>query len=466
MLQSQVINVLPRRILAGLWASQETRISLSHLSSITAATKNNTSNTKLQQQQQQQQQQQPNNINNSESTLPAASAPSFLCSELPVRYTHILRLLSTLSPDALQSPIVRNVAHSYLHDICTLLHPSLQNTSPRAFRTMLTKLQQRQATNLIRLRYALTNSTLLDNINTIGFGIQLLLDQHLSWSNQDGNQTQVVCPVTIAKQAIDDARHTYASALGSQHEIPDIHLQPRIETELTYIPNMLHRVLYETSMMALRAKISHQQQTPLQKDSWLKRRWDQFTTHKREGIVLQVFGGPTSVGFRLETDTPLLQSDLLPDVPRDPLGIPTCARILGQTSDTMIHTKDEEENNNSSVWDAMSGWRSAKVLASHYGGNLDVMSVDGLGASFYLALDRDPSLLERYPSRTLATAHKMLLRHHGRAAAAASPALTLQTAQIQLDTFINAISHDPQTPERFYNPHHHSVSLSAAVGHA
>ena len=31
MLQSQIINVLPRRILAGLWATQETRISLNHL---------------------------------------------------------------------------------------------------------------------------------------------------------------------------------------------------------------------------------------------------------------------------------------------------------------------------------------------------------------------------------------------------------------------------------------------------
>ena len=30
MLQSQVINVLPRRILAGLWASQETRISVKY----------------------------------------------------------------------------------------------------------------------------------------------------------------------------------------------------------------------------------------------------------------------------------------------------------------------------------------------------------------------------------------------------------------------------------------------------
>ncbi|KAI9251857.1 hypothetical protein BDA99DRAFT_541259 [Phascolomyces articulosus] len=464
MLQSQVINVLPRRILAGLWSSQETRVSLTHLSSVVAASKNNNNNTSTNNN---------NNISqqhNNESVLPAASAPSFLCSELPVRYTHILRLLSTLSPDALQSPIIRNVAHSYLHDICTLLHPSLQGTSPRAFRTMLTKLQQRQATNLIRLRYALSNSTLLDNINTIGFGIQLLLDQHLSWSNQDGNEAQVVCPVTIAKQAIEDARQAYASALGSQQEIPDIQLQPRIETELTYIPNVLHRVLYETSLMALRAKISHQQQPAslTQNGSWLKRTWNQFrgVQQQQEGIVLQVFGGPTSVGFRLNTDIPLLPSDLLPDVPRDPLGIPTCARILGQTSDTEIHTRQEESSHPTSVWEVMSGWRSAKVLASHYGGNLDVMSVDGLGASVYLALDRDASLLERYPSRTLATAHKMLLRHHGRAAAAATPALTLQTAQIQLDTFITAISHDPQTPERFYNPHHHSVSLSAAVGHA
>ncbi|KAI8138351.1 hypothetical protein BJV82DRAFT_631233 [Fennellomyces sp. T-0311] len=439
MLQSQIINVLPRRILAGLWASQETRVSLSHLSKVVPT--NNKS------------------AHNNE-TLPAASAPSFLCSELPVRYTHILRLLSTLSPDALQSPIVRNVAHGYLHDICTLLHPSLQGTSPRALRNVLNTLQQRQASNLIRLRYALSSSTLLDNINTIGFGIQLLLDQHLSWSNQDGNEAQSVCPVTIAKQAIDDARHAFATSLGGQIPIPEIRLDSRIDTELTYIPNVLHRVLYESSLMALRSKISHQQQQP-SSSNWLQRTWHQWRNPDQD-IQLQVFGGPTSVGFRLESNVPLLPSDLIPDVPRDPIGIPTCARILGQTSDRTV----SQDNNASAVWEAMSGWRAAKVLASHFGGNLDVMSVDGLGASIYLALDRDATLLERYPSRTLATAHKMLLRHHGRAAAAATPALTLQTAQIQLDTFINAISHEPQTPERLYNPHHHSVSLSAAVGHA
>jgi hypothetical protein len=117
---------------------------------------------------------------------------------LPVRYTHILRLLSTLSPDSLQSPIVRNVAHSYLRDICTLLHPSLQGTSPKAFSNVISRLRQSQAANLIRLRYALlsaptsSSASLMENISNIGFGIHLLLGKAsylflplMSWHSTD-----------------------------------------------------------------------------------------------------------------------------------------------------------------------------------------------------------------------------------------------------------------------------------------
>lgn len=94
MLQSQILSVLPRRMLASLWASAETRLTLSHF------TANNHSN---------------------------ATSPAFLCAELPVRYMHMLRLLSSLPLDALQSPMIKHVSHRYLHDLCTLLHPSMQN---------------------------------------------------------------------------------------------------------------------------------------------------------------------------------------------------------------------------------------------------------------------------------------------------------------------------------------------------
>lgn len=62
------------------------------------------------------------------------------------------------------------------------------STSPKAFSSVLTRLRQSQATNLIRLRYALLSSptsasaTLMENINTIGYGIHHLLGKSNKFS--------------------------------------------------------------------------------------------------------------------------------------------------------------------------------------------------------------------------------------------------------------------------------------------
>lgn len=301
------------------------------------------------------------------------------------------------------------------------------------------------------------------------------LDQHLSWSDKNGNQTQVVNPVDVASTAIQDARATCSAALGKPS--PEIHLVPKAAAddrrELTFIPNLLHRIIYESTLVTLKAHIARQQKQELlqgKRHSWLR------TILKRgseeEPIAMHVFGGPTSVGFRLTSSAPLLPSDLQAGIPRDPLGIPTCASVLSQTKANTVE-KDDHYPEGLVEWEAMSGWRSAQALASHFGGNLDVVSVDGLGTSVYLALDRDAALLERYPSRSLSSAHR-LLRHHGRISAAAAAAaattaspLTLQAASVQLDTFLSAIA-NPGLNNIHPTPlhHHHSVSLSAAVGHA
>jgi hypothetical protein len=199
--------------------------------------------------------------------------------------------------------------------------------------------------------------------------------------------------------------------------------------------------------------------------NWLQRR---FRSDSNRPLSLRIFGGPTSVGFRLDATAPLLDNDLLPGIPRDPIGIPTCGNVLSQTGDTTV---DHLDQNAAIEWASLSGWRSAKTLASHWGGNLDAVTVDGLGSTIYLALDRDPSLLERYPSRlSLAASAHSLLRHHRRTSAAVANAdstLSIQAAATQLDAFLYAISDSQQST---FNPtplyHHHSVSLSAAVGHA
>ncbi|CAO3641352.1 unnamed protein product [Mucor hiemalis] len=462
MLQSQIINVLPRRILAGLWATQETRISLSHLLPQINNKNNNNKST-----QQQQQQQQP----------AAVTTASFLCTELPIRYTHILRLLSTLSHDSLQSPIIRNVSHSYLRDICTILHPSLSGTSPKAFSNVLQRLRQSQSTNLIRLKYALLSSptaasvALMDNINTIGFGIHLLLDQHLSWKE---DHAQKICPEQVAHQAVNDARKQFSNAFGSDKDIPTVEIKKdtlknnkktkNSDADFLYIPSILHRVLYESTLLSLKsAYLEQEDQKPL---NWFQRRFS-LSQKKRLPLSLRIFGGPTSIGFRLDSPSPLLENDLLPGIPRDAIGIPTCGSILSQTGSNTVDAHHFE----GAEWEAFGGWRCAKSLASHWGGNLDVVNVDGLGSTIYLALDRDPSLLERYPSRkALASSAHSLLRQNRRTSAvsASNDTLSIQAAATQLDAFLYAISDTQQTT--FNNPtplyHHHSVSLTAAVGHA
>ncbi|KAI8098775.1 uncharacterized protein BX664DRAFT_381445 [Halteromyces radiatus] len=426
MIQSHIMSVLPRRLIANLWASQETRISLSHLA---VASKQK--------------------INYQQHDVPIATSPSFLCSELPIRYTHILRLLSSLNSDSLQNPVIRNVAHRYLSDICTMLHPSLRQTSPRAFSNTIRKLRQRQASTLIRLRYALASSStatshsiiVMDQINAVSLGIHFLLDQHVSWHRQTGNQAQVICPIDIAHQAVTDARSMCADTFGESN-VPQVSIKKSGShpLEVIHVPHMLHRILYETTLLGLR---SHYTQPHPQEKTWWQRL---FPSRKQPALQLDVFGGPTSIGFRLNNSAMLSHHDLQHDIPRDPMGVPTCASVLRQAS----HSEEQEEEENME-WFMLSGWRMAKTMACHFGGNLDVVSAEGLGSTMYLALDRDSQLLERYPSH-----------HHQR-----STHLSLQRATSQLDAFLYAIA-DPNTSFQYTSPatHHHAVSLTAAVGHA
>ncbi|KAI9258132.1 hypothetical protein BDA99DRAFT_583751 [Phascolomyces articulosus] len=459
-LQSQIMNVLPRRLLASLWASQETRLSLNSFFYITFNIKQ-----------------------------PLVTTQSFLCEELPIRYSHILRLISTLSPDQLQTPMIRHVAHRYLHDMCTLLHPSLRHTSDRAFTDLIRKLRTRQAANLILTgsgtTAASTSAALMDHINTVGLGIQFLTEQHQGGGEiiKEDGQVQTVKPVAIAMQAVEDARQLVASCLG--RDVPAISIQEQPNLSLTFIPHVLHRMIFETTLITLRARILEQQQqeaydnSNFSSSSW--RTFFQRTFHPKtaqQPIQLSIFGGPTSVGFRLTSPSALLPNDLKHDVPRDPLGIPTCTSVLGRTTqvDNRLYDDAIELEHQDVGWHVWSGWRATKTLASHWGGNLDVVSVDGLGSTMYLALDRDISLLERYPSkRILNCSAYHLLHHHRRTSAIAASningTLSLQAAEDQLSAFLNAISSQQElsSPARKDDMYHHvslSAAVAAAVGHA
>lgn len=316
----------------------------------------------------------------------------------------------------------------------------LCRTSSRAFSDVMRRLRQRQATSLIRLRYALAGSTMLmDNINTIGLGIQFLTEQHLSWPDH----VQAVSPVDIAMQAAEDVRQVCASCLGKQP--PSISITDKGSSqEMHYAPNALHRILFESMLLAVRAHMTPSTTTITSTSRWSS--WSFMRKNKQRSIQLDIFGGPTSIGFRLDSPAPLLTRDTLHDIPRDPIGIPVAHQVLSSTeADTLSKNGDEQLPN--AEWHVWGGWRAAKTMASHWGGNLDAMSVDGLGTTMYLALDRDLTISERYPVY--------------------NPSRRRYNPETQLEAFLDAISQQQNTTHQYQRPaKDHSISLSAAVASA
>lgn len=264
------------------------------------------------------------------------------------------------------------------------------------------------------------------------------LEQHLSWPDR----VQEVRPVEIAMQAADDVRQVCASCLGKQPPPISI-IDKGSSQEMHYAPSALHRVLFESMLLAVRAHMTTTATTTSTS------RWPSLSfmrKNKQRPIQLDIFGGPTSVGFRLDSPAPLLTRDTLHDIPRDPIGIPIAHQVLSSTeADTLSKHGDEQLPN--AEWHVWSGWRAAKTMASHWGGNLDAMSVDGLGTTMYLALDRDLNISERYPVY--------------------NPSRRRYNPETQLEAFLDAISQQQSTTHQYQRPaKDHSISLSAAVASA
>lgn len=241
------------------------------------------------------------------------------------------------------------------------------------------------------------------------------LDQHVSWHLQTGNHAQTLCPLELARQAVNDARQVCGATF---HAVPEVEIKAGQADSVTHVPSIIHRMLYESILLSLHSQCVQQ----LGK----KQRW--WFERRPAPLVLDVFGGATSIGYRLTNPTACISSPLGHTIPRDAIGLPV-----------RQNTDDDEV-----AWSVWSGWRMAQTLASHFGGNLDVVSADGLGSTVYLALDRDSNILERYP---------------------VLPAV--RNPDTQLNAFLYAVAEDA-THHHTTTPatHHHAVSLTAAVGHA
>ncbi|CAM0137261.1 SPT3 Dosage dependent suppressor of Ty-induced promoter mutations-like protein [Umbelopsis sp. WA50703] len=351
---TRALKAIPKDALERLWTGKETRLTLRHLYALGKHVD------KAQ------------NMNAKPFRIPT----EFLCSELPIRYGHMLSLLHA-HPQARSSPSITRVIDRYFQDAHKLTSLSIPGCEDEAqeFTHTLRTLRRRQCGSLLRLRHGLLTEnlgneaaqkplhTFLDQCNGLGVGVNLLIGEHLCLNDKGHNLVQLINPTQVAESAILEARKYCADI----HQVspPQVQLVCKDDNlSTTYVPAHLHRVLFELLTNSLTATIKHGENTP---------------------VRLTLVKGEEDVTIRL--------SDR---------GGGICAREVHKAWRYHINPKhdalmEHDEDDAQVEMDVKRGLRFARLLARYFGGDLALISMEGYGTDTFLALSRDDAVTENYP---------------------------------------------------------------------
>jgi pyruvate dehydrogenase kinase 2/3/4 len=174
---------------------------------------------------------------------------------------------------------------------------------------------------------------------------------------------QLIDPVRVAQSAIFEARKYCSDVYKvSAPQVQLICKDPNLTT--TYVPSHLHRVLFELLTNSLTATIKHEQNAP---------------------VKLTLVKGEEDVTIRLSDE-----------------GGGICARELQRAWRYHIDPNhqallDHDHDDAQVEFDAKRDLRFARLLARYFGGDLNLISMEGYGTDAFLALCRDDAVRENYP---------------------------------------------------------------------
>lgn len=141
------------------------------------------------------------------------------------------------------------------------------------------------------------------------------VDQYLSWNLNTNNHAQEVCPEEIAYKAIHVATETFAASFGTNRKVPNFEIKSdrKISKNFTYVPSVLHKILYESSLLALKKQATFGEEKNCY--NWSNQNWKQHAAKPEvldHPLSLHLVDTPNSVEFKLNLVTPFLEQDLSP----------------------------------------------------------------------------------------------------------------------------------------------------------
>ncbi|KAJ2785187.1 [Pyruvate dehydrogenase (acetyl-transferring)] kinase isozyme 2 [Coemansia javaensis] len=237
----------------------------------------------------------------------------------------------------------------------------------------------------------------LDWLYQMNLGTQLLIEDHVAIYDRGQNLVQIIQPLAIASRAAHDARAVCERHYGAPAPAVDV-VAPKPDVTTTYVPHHLYSMLFQLLKNALRATVERhrgQRGAP-------------------PPITLVMSSGDEDVTFRVSDQgggIPLSQVDAIwsyrrttrePDASEGPAAAPGSEAFMRRAGDAPL-------------FGAGDGLPMARQIARYFGGDLDLVSMEGVGTDAYLHLSRSRNAAE--PALDLST-----LLDAASAAAAPQPA--------------------------------------------
>ncbi|CAI5526394.1 unnamed protein product [Closterium sp. Naga37s-1] len=214
----------------------------------------------------------------------------------------------------------------------------------------------------------------LDRFYMSRIGIRMLIGQQIALHKPSppphyiGLICTKVSPVEVARNAVDDARSACMRTYGSA---PDVHIYGDPDLRFAYVPAHLHQMLFELVKNSLRA---------------VQERFAD-ADHDPPPIRLIVADGMEDVTIKI--------SDEGGGIPRS--GLPKIWTYLYTTAHSPIAAANQLHEMPTVMAGYGYGLPISRLYARYFGGDLQVVSMEGYGTDVYLHLNRLRNVQEPLP---------------------------------------------------------------------
>ena len=342
----------------------------------------------------------------------------FLHEEMPVRYAHRIKNLEHLPHGLSDMPSVQQVREWYVNSAQELLQfPKVESYQDElAFRSLIESIKNRHSGTLYTMakgvhelkmdlfksfakkdtrtkalsarelgeRYLQSQEfadlsdlhSFLDAFYMSRIGIRMLMSQHIALHEEEKGWVGCICestsPAEIALAAIDTARHMCLRQYG---DAPEVELHGHTDFSMPFVPSHLHHMLFEVIKNSMRAVVEFH-----------------GVDNNMPPIKIVIADGEDN------EDVSIKISDEGGGIPRS--SVSRIWSYLYTTADSEAFERLEAPNDfggDSPLAGLGYGLPISRLFARYFGGDLQVISMEGYGTDAYLHLKRVGDASEPLP---------------------------------------------------------------------